>query len=361
MINRTLPSMHLLLLSVLALLIGGCQSLGPTTVARDRFNYSNSIGDSWKRMTLLNIVKLRYVDPPIFVDVGQIVAGYSLEASADVTGEIATLGGGNTLGIGASGTYNDRPTITYTPLTGNKFIRSLMTPLTPESVFFTIQSGWPADGVLLAAVSTINGLRNRQATIHGTTPADADFLKVLALIRKIQVSGGVAFRIKQDAQKQQTALLVLRQGGMSEAEAADVAELRRLLGLNPKTSEFKLVFGAIAANDSEIAVLTCSIIQIMATMAAEIDAPARDVAEGRAAPGWESSSNAQGSLRMIEIHSSTKLPADAYAAVQYRGHWFWISDRDLKSKRTFAFMMMLFTLAETGDKEPPPLITIPAR
>jgi hypothetical protein len=48
-------------------------------------------------------------------------------------------------------------------------------------------------------------------------------------------------------------------------------------------------------------------------------------------------------------------------AVQYRDHWFWIEDGDLKSKRTFAFMMMLFTLSDSGGKENLPLITIPAQ
>jgi len=33
----------------------------------------------------------------------------------------------------------------------------------------------------------------------------------------------------------------------------------------------------------------------------------------------------------------------------------------LKSKRAFAFMIMLFSLAETGEKESLPLITIPAQ
>jgi hypothetical protein len=65
-------------------------------------------------------------------------------------------------------------------------------------------------------------------------------------------------------------------------------------------------------------------------------------------------------VRLIEIHSSKSNPGHAFVAVNYRDTWFWIDDRDLKSKRTFAFMMLLFTLADTGEKEPLPLVTIPA-
>src|SRR6516164_1714658 len=124
--------------AVLALVLTGCSSIGPGSVARDRFDYSASLSDSWKRQTLLNIVKLRYLDPPIFVDVGQIVSGYSLSTTASALGTVnwpSAGQAGGSVSLGAQGQYTDRPTITYTPLTGNKFIKGLMTPLTPDSVF----------------------------------------------------------------------------------------------------------------------------------------------------------------------------------------------------------------------------------
>src|SRR5690348_1075432 len=106
----------------------GCKSIGPGTVPRDRFEYSGSISESWKRQTLLNIMRLRYMDPPTFVDVGQIVSGYTLETGVTLGGNISSTAAiqGNSVTAGGSARYTDRPTITYTPLTGAKFVKALM-------------------------------------------------------------------------------------------------------------------------------------------------------------------------------------------------------------------------------------------
>src|SRR6266851_2611685 len=71
------PIWALLLLPIFA--VTGCASMGPGSVTRDRFDYSESVGESWKTQMLLNLVKLRYGDIPVFMDVGQVVAGYSLQ------------------------------------------------------------------------------------------------------------------------------------------------------------------------------------------------------------------------------------------------------------------------------------------
>jgi len=340
-----------------------CAGFGARTVPTDRFEYSSSISESWKRQTLLNVVKLRYLDTPIFVDVGQIVAGYSLETAlnAGVSLPETDSFGGNTLSLGGSTRFTDRPTVTYAPLTGSRFVRGLMMPIPVDSVFYMIQSGWPADSVLMAAVASINGLQNQEASVDGVTPADPRFLRAAWLLRQIQMSGAVAMRVLQGERDDVQTLLVFRSQDIPEKTLAEARELRELLGLDPDAPEIRLVFGATAADDREVAVVTRSILHVMAAMSVNVEVPAEHVAEGRAIPGLTSGPDGSASSTRACIHSSRTRPSDASVAVAYRDHWFWIDDRDLRTKRAFAFIMFFFTLADTGDREALPMITIPAQ
>jgi hypothetical protein len=206
----------------------------------------------------------------------------------------------------------------------------------------------------------MNGLKNQETTISGVTPPDPKFLRALELLGKIQSSGAVGMRVLQDPQKQTTSMVTFRSKDISDQTLADMRELRDLLHLDPEANEFKVAFGATASTEKEIALQTRSMLHIMMTMAGQVDVPDVDVAQGRATPGYQGGAEAD-KLRLIRVQNSKSKPADAYAAVHYREHWFWIDDRDLRSKRAFAYMMMLFTLADTGEKENLPLITIPAQ
>ena len=95
------------------LLLAGCASVGPATVTRDRFDYVTTISDSWKRQTLLNLLKVRYADAPVFMDVSSVISSYSLEGDVSLGGQFATSGGSDIGTVGATGRYADsRPSPT---------------------------------------------------------------------------------------------------------------------------------------------------------------------------------------------------------------------------------------------------------
>jgi hypothetical protein len=48
-------------------------------------------------------------------------------------------------------------------------------------------------------------------------------------------------------------------------------------------------------------------------------------------------------------------------AIRYRNLWFWVDDRDPKSKTMFNSLLILFSLTETAPVQAAPLVTIPAR
>lgn len=102
-------------------------------------------------------------------------------------------------------------------------------------------------------------------------------------------------------------------------------------------------------------------LQIMIQLATQIDVPAEHVTEGRTVPSFSRpGANGGYSGQLIKINHGKRKSNYAFTAVKYRDYWFWIDDRDFKSKRTFAFLMVLFSLTETGGKEGLPLVTIPA-
>ena len=151
------------LLLVLAVALAGCTSIGPKSVTRDRFDYNTAISNSWKEQTLLNIVKIRYADMPLFVEVASIVSGYTLESSVSLNGTLSSQDAiqKDFFSLGGNGKFIDRPTITYVPITGTQFNKSFMTPIPPHAVLFLMQSGWSADLIFPLTVDSINGMRSQ--------------------------------------------------------------------------------------------------------------------------------------------------------------------------------------------------------
>jgi hypothetical protein len=348
--------------SVLLLLLTGCTHLGPKTVTVDRFDYSTAIADSWKQQTLLNIVKLRYMDLPVFVDVSSIVSGYSMQTGVSLNGTISSPGAvqGDFLAAGGQAIYTDRPTITYVPLTGEKFLRGLITPIDPKHIFAMLQSGYAADFILALTVEGLNGVRNRSVTGSGMREADPEFLRVLELLRQVQAAGAVGMRVETDPARGATAVLFFRRDDVPADIVQKTLEIRRLLKLSAEPQKFTLAYSPVRGAENELTVNSRSMLQIMGAFSSYLDVPAAHLKDRSAVPAFENQTP-ESRKDSVRIHSGKTKPAHAFAAVQYRDHWFWIDEGDWQTKRALTAVMFFFTLAETGDTGKLPLITIPAQ
>jgi hypothetical protein len=351
---------------ILLLLAGasGCASIGPGTVARDRFDYITAISDSWKSQMLLNLVKLRYGDAPVFLDVASVINQYAIEGSIGYSGNWTQNNQlpwpYNALHSWAGlGRYTDRPTITYSPLSGEKFARNLMTPIPPPAILNLLQAGYPVDVVLRLCVHSVNGISSRYGGSARLREADPEFYPLVERLRNIQQSGELGLRVRKTGE--QTATLIVFSKKPSPGVERDRAEVRKLLGLDPQTEEFSVVYGSVPNNDKEIAMLTRSMLEILIDLSSYIDVPAASTAERRTFPSPAPELvNGVPVAPLIRILSSPQSPGDAFTAVPYRQDWYWIDDRDFASKRLFSFIMFLFTLTETEGKQGAPVITIPA-
>ena len=335
----------------------GCRTVGPATLNQDRLGYLEALSDSWKNQMLLNLVKTRYADAPVFLDVASLISQYSIESGV-------SLGAGwqanpfvANQNLGASGKYTDRPTITYSPLTGEKFARSFMRPIPPAAVLQMMESGYRADLVMRVCVQTVNGLHNRRSAGPAARDADPEFYRLIGKLKTIQQAGRLAVRLQEQADK--TVTMIVFEPREDEEIQAKVSETSSLLGIAPGTREIRVVYGSAASTNTEIAMQTRSMLQILMDLASQIEVPEQDVAEKRVPPTFRGDpALAEFAAPLVRIQCSPGKPADAFVAVPYRGKWFWIDDRDVASKSIFSFLMFMFSLTETGGQGGAPVVTI---
>ncbi|MBL67604.1 MAG: hypothetical protein CMO74_03990 [Verrucomicrobiales bacterium] len=355
-------------LSLAAVLLGvGCHSFGPSEVGRTHPLYNEVISRSLNEQFLLNLVRLRYRDNPYFLEVGNVAVNTSLESELSASVKLVN-GGSDTTTPSGSVTYKQNPTVSYTPLRGNQFLKQMLSPVPLEALLTLTQSGWSVQRVMSTCVERANDLDNA-ANASGPTPVKppryekfatmADILRELQMADAMELGAAPAPAGGQNGARSHN--LVLRfKGG---AELADrFRELCLLLDVPEDSTELVLTSDFLNKPANGVAVRTRSMMGIMFYLSHNIAVPGAHEKKGLVTVTQEDGGDrfdwAKVTGRLFAVHSASSRPADAFLAVPYRGSWFYLRANDLESKSTFMLLNQLFNLQAGDVKTIAPAFTI---
>jgi len=403
--------------AVLLLALAGC-SLGPKSMKADRPAYNIAIQQSESQQLLMNLVRLKYCEPALFLTVSSISTQFSYSANADIGFE-KSWGGSDMLSVGENNSllgYYEAPTITYMPLQGEEFARRMMREMDLGTFALLASGDWDVGTLFQLMIKRLGPLRNDPETTStgiGLKSGYDKFVRILEIWRQLQCQQHLAFQIvpgqaveipgsapvsaiTADAVlsaekegyrfvcgedggfhilKQGPRRLVVQASYPTEAQADLVDEA---LGVRPertRTADGRFAEQIALAPFSElrsdeigrgpIPVLPVelrSFLDMLYAVAAGIEVPEADRARGvveihRNSVGepFEMRDLTKG---ILDVRCAPSVPAGAYIGVRYRGAAFYIDDSDVVSKETFALIQFMFWIYAEEEGTVAPVMTL---
>jgi len=346
------------------LLLGGCHVPSSTAMKGEggRTEYNKTLQQTSKEQMLLNIVRLRYFDTPYFVDVGNVTTQYTYKTSVRPSFPIPGFSEKNPAKIDGELSWQNQPTIQYSPLQGKAYTNQLLHPIDLRAIQQLCYSGWAIDRVFALIVQGFGGLLNApeaSGPMPSTITSYDDFFEAARLLRHFQKLGELQIGInvvkcskendEGDVQTQRLQLSFPKVG--PEAE-----RLNQIFhGLKHVNNRYLLSLQLGFDKKGKIGILPRSVLSCLYYLSQGIKVPTQDIEKERAA-GCLSEPFDPG---LIKIHCSNKVPCNSYISVKYRNKWFYIHDRDPESKKTFVLLMQLYNIQGGAFIQPPPLLTLP--
>ena len=158
--------------SAISLALGataGC-AFGPKALVHSHVRYNDAVKLVTEEQLLLNLVRLRYNDDPMRLDVSGIAAQYELagnvEARPFFSSEAARVANPSVYDTFtailpfANASASNRPTISLVPLDDPDTIRSLFRPSTAEGIAFLSETSWPISTIFRLWIEYLNGVPN---------------------------------------------------------------------------------------------------------------------------------------------------------------------------------------------------------
>lgn len=359
-----------LALGSIVLVFAACGGrLGPATVSLTRTHYNIAAQETSAQELLLNLVRLRYRDTPYFLQIASLSTNMRARAGLDANAAFLP-NGPDTRGVTGNLSIEESPTVTYTPLVGDRFVSQLLEPVVPEILLLLSHAGWSMDRFLRLFVQEIGGIPNAP-TASGPTPAREpvfeDFLRVAELLRTLQsrrqvqlIGGSLGGRGAETPVASEEGVLL--RFTPEALETDEYKELQGRLDLDPDREVFELVSGIGARAPHRINLVVRSVLSAMFYASHGIEVPEVDRVAGRVTTTVSQDGEAfdwdrvTGSLIDVESGRSPETP---YASVRYRGHTFYIDDANLDAKSTFTMLSLVIALQAGELPSGGPILTLP--
>jgi len=365
---------HVMAFLLAVFLLAGCASVGSRHVPQDRFGYNEALAESSRHQMLLNLVRLRYLEEPVFLSVSSILTQYvyNVGASAganifldNVTGDASSASAGANLG------YEERPTITYIPIEGREFSERMLSAIPSQTMFAASQQGWSVDVFMRIGISRIGAMENMSfeaipapgvidlpEQFHREVDKLKEFQRVIQLL--IVLADREAFEVRiVEKEGAKTAFLLFAKSVPIGTQPL-VTEFKAVLGLSPHRNIFRITDHVTDIKEDEIVIQTRSLSAMMTFLAKGVQVPPEHLADGWAIdyqiPASDMGGNNLIPFRMI---SSKTQPKNSFAAVRYLDHWFYIDNKDIESKRALGLVIALFRVLAPSGGGAAPILTLP--
>ena len=392
---------------LLSALLTGC-SVGPGSLQRDHPRYTQALREIQDEHRLMNLVRLRYMETPVFLQVTSINTTYNVSANANAS--VADLSEiGTSTGAGVGGSYGETPTFTYSLPASAEFFGRMVAPLSAEQLGPLTMSG--AGGFLRLGLKRVNRLENISSYTGWTAEKPgsyAEFEEALDLVRVLERAGlidftynrtnthasspfdelgehslipeaeqiGVRFFKNEDGQwiAHATKTVPFLRFAGSSANDSRALRLRELLNLDPEKYSFPIVDVNFAPTEririaadrpaaafdpeakfGEIVIVNRSMFEILGIASRSVQVPDEHLQAGLAAPDEDVLGD------LLSIRNSASEPKNSAIAVQHKGTWFYIAANDLNSKATFLRLNALFEVTAGRVAGTDPILTIPVK
>ncbi len=388
------------LTALLVVGLSGC-AIGPQVLRSNRPAYNRAVQQSVSEELLLNIVRSRYAEPVHFLQLGSIVASFSVGAGLSGSATVPIhepdfANGPNILNFGTNLNFAESPTLTFTPLEGEAFVTHMLTEASIDTVLKLLRSGW-----LFGTVMRIMASRIGPLSAQFGSPNSEKFMELLNLWSYVQALGGLTFvqvagphspvmevapnqvspALYLAVERQGYRLLPTRDGKLQLTQPGDSTLVMQLT--YPSTAEADRVDALLGFKAARMAAPDGGVItRIALTNALEPSSALYDesvtevkivlrsffdqlfyISQAIELPASDDSRvltlRDEVSLKdVLHIRVSDTRPDDAFLTVRHRGHWFFISDQDVSSKNAFQLLMVIFALQSAGGGAGPNL-TLP--